>query len=564
MRARESVLAATMFAASGIALAGHADESDWTPEQVNEAWRSYTTNVEDALGIFRNIHLYEKTPSRWERISGKYLPITVKDEVPEEYHPHMRSDRPMMLPTTFEGWEEDEGQSIPYGVVGRIPGSNPEVQWVFLARHYLVKDPVTYLNSFASLRDVAVIGHHPRTGATAFFQFYDPPDPKPAATIISPWSSGGQDFWNDVTWMSGVDCAQCHSADPFIHTPWINQAKIDKRPGQAFPESVVPSNPLGPFHYIPADVGDRNILEDWDKHLVQLDAPKNVCTTCHRISRSDPLELYKNSTHGGGDKNYGFDCEKETGNIGYCFQTDKYRALPWMPPIGLAGGDFYAGQNDDMEWYADVYGAAAQEVIAYADTKDAPESSVPEKPIPSPDKDQRAIMIDRDHSDELAAGQSLLVVDTRMQANTDGSLDAWRFMASGDAEETMEARPVILRRALSGTGEMRFQVVFIGNGRVAESANTWVPVLPGADVALNQGDYLGLLLSNKGVDQGSGLVPYSKNDWAPPIGADTMFGHPEDILTYSLKLGALPQEQDMITVGEPSYRTYSFEFRNRL
>lgn len=562
MRLPATMAFATLPAFFAAAVIAQTDERVWTPPQVDEAWQSYTANVEAKLGIFRNIHVYEQTPDRWELRAGRYLPITVDDEVPEEYVPHMKSDRPMMLPTIFEGWTQDQGQSIPYGVVGRMAGSNPEVQWVFLARHYIVKDPATFPNSFTDLRDVAVIGHHPRTGATAFFQYYDPPDPKSAATIVSPWSTRGQSFWNDITWMADIDCGQCHSADPFIHTPWISQATLDVRPGQATPEPVVPSSPFGPFYYIGAEVDGENIMARWDRHLEQLDSADNTCTSCHRISVSDPLGLYANSTHGAGNPDYDVDCAGAEANHGYCFQTDAYRARPWMPPVAMGGSNFYAGQSSDLEAYLAVYGADAAEVIDFAGA--AKSDSHRSAPIPAPAGQKRAIMIERDHRDEIAADRSLLVVDTRMRANTDGALDAWRFIAPTGDMGGMTASPVILRRVADGSGGMQFRVQFVGERRNAGDAGDWVPVSSAGDVAIRQGDHLGLLLSNDGVRSGDGLVPYSEDDWAAPVRSGGAAGHTEGVLTYRTNLDRLPRSDDLLEVRNPDYRTYSFEFRNRL
>ncbi|NIQ96525.1 MAG: hypothetical protein GWN87_21780, partial [Desulfuromonadales bacterium] len=46
------------------------------------------------------------------------------------------------------------------------------------------------------------------------------------------------------------------------HSPWISQVKVDLMPGQTVPETMVPSNPLGPYFIIGAEVGGKNIFEE--------------------------------------------------------------------------------------------------------------------------------------------------------------------------------------------------------------------------------------------------------------------------------------------------------------
>lgn len=555
------------------------DDASRQAEQ-DAAWRSYTENVRDALGIFPNIPVYEKTPERWARVAGRYLPITVDGKVPDTYTPHMLSDRPMILPANFDpDWDGYQGQSMPYGVVGRMAGSNPEVQWVFLSRHYRIKDPVANRDpvgdreSFAELRDIAVIGHHPRTGATAFFQYYNPKKPKMAATIVSPFRDGGQAFWNDVPWMAGIDCAMCHSADPFIHTPWINQAKTDLQPGAPFPEPMVPSNPFGPYYFIPAELNGENLLADWDQHLVQLDSPTNTCTSCHRVARqdSDLIKLYTRSTLNAGQADYWPDPEEFERNpaAGAGYQTDDYRTLPWMPPASPVPGDFYSAQPRDLDVYREYHGADAAEVIAFAvdqKRKTPPPTcdSAVCAAIPAPPPEHRRILVPRDQRDAIAAQRPLVVVDTRMRANTQAALEAWRFHAGALDDPNARAAPVILRRIWTGDGRLNFRVIFVGKARGTESAQTWMPVADQGDWAIAQGDYLALLLINKDQSERAGIVPYSMDSWAVPsrMAADIAA---EQIATYRLALDKVPTVGDLVSVRDDgTYSTYSFEFRSRM
>ncbi|MGG7564550.1 hypothetical protein ACQ5SO_00110 [Rhodovulum sp. DZ06] len=553
--------------------------SDPTKAQLDAAWAAYTENTAAAMGVFRNIPLYERVGDEWRHRSGKYLPLTVDGTVPDSYHADMDSDRPMFLPTDFTGVHQFEGQSIPYSIVGRMPGSNPEVQWVFLARHYKVKspkDPVDMEDGFTDLRDVAVIGHHPRTGATSFFQWYGPdnPDPGPRVhdvqTIIAPWSEGGQRFWRDMYWMSGIDCAQCHAADPFIHTPWITQGKLNAREGFATPEALVPSNPLGPFFYTHAEVDGVDLFATWDRHLAQMDAPDNVCTSCHRVTQTDPLGLYSHSTRGAGLAHY-----QPQPN-----QTEAYADLPWMPPVNLSYGDYYAQQSADMDAYLHSYGDAATEVIAFAgagledyvpggpevcaEARAAVGGEVPPATsIAAPPEEMRRVMIQRDGADQPPAAGAVIAVDARMRANTDAALAQWRFVANDAAGPYMTAAPVILRPVPDATGEMQVRVIHVGDKRGAADGGAWLSLKAGTDaVHAAAGDYLGLLLFNDGVAAGEALVPYSDDSaWAAPKVTTPQAGQVDAILTFTRALTAMPKVGDVLILPDGAHRTYSYEFQ---
>ena len=78
----------------------------------------------------------------------------------------------------------------------------------------------------SKFNDIAMIGHNPFTGKTCFFQnaLYSKTDgahvPHPADKEKS------ETLWSGVHGGlgSGIECAHCHDADPFIHSPWIDGA----------------------------------------------------------------------------------------------------------------------------------------------------------------------------------------------------------------------------------------------------------------------------------------------------------------------------------------------------
>jgi hypothetical protein len=612
MRSTARRAAATLTAA-GLCLGAGTASGDriWSRDEREEAWRSYVSNVEAALGTFDDVTVYQRLADRWKLVTGKFVPVTVDGAPPDAYASHMAVDRPMLLPPDILAPGTGEGGGVPYSVVGRMAGSNPEVQWVFLSRHYYVSDPSRIENtgrcdSFICLNDVAVIGHHPRTGATAYFQFYDTQYPKPAPTIVSPWSASGAAFWNDVTWLADINCAKCHSADPFIHSPWISQVTVDLQPGQSIPETMVPSNPLGPYFIIGAEVGGKNIFDmqhetrdeqgrpvtveqSWNIYLKHLADPEIGCTTCHRIPEADndlanAVKLYARSTLGIGV------AEPKSGGAGYApdaNQTAAYQMLPWMPPVDLAYGDFYAGQRDaycidepcgqnDLKataeiirkGYEQLYGDDARTVneLSYgaAERRQALRDKLQD--VPAPPQRHRSIVVERDGRDALDPNAQLLVLDTRMRANADTSLRHWRFHADNRADADLRATPVVLRRAETYPDAGEFEILSVGTPRDASFGGQWAPVSDLGDVAISQGQYMGLLLSNGGAAPRPALVPYSDDeDWAKPVNEAGATAFPFAIVTYTISLDREPVSGERVRLGAAGlgYRTYSFEFRSR-
>lgn len=147
--------------------------------------------------------------------------------------------------------------------------------------------------------DMAMIGHNPATGKTCFFQNQLPGGttpvpsndgqaiPHPADNVQS---EASPQQWNDM-WMGiqggigpngGIQCAGCHSTDPFIHSPWIDKA-LDQNGNP-----VVPKMGHDP-DFVEGYNGPYTLLDSADQgwtmpqHLVSDEAA--ACTKCHRIGR---------------------------------------------------------------------------------------------------------------------------------------------------------------------------------------------------------------------------------------------------------------------------------------
>ena len=138
--------------------------------------------------------------------------------------------------------------------------------------------------------DIAMIGHNPLTGRTCFFQnaLYSRTDglhvPHPGDTVQSEQSpQQSASLWDGIHGGlgSGIQCAECHDADPFVHTPWIDGAVNEDRTPVIPRIGDHPDYPVGynaaPYYIVNTEG------QGWQmpKHLVSAQA--DACTECHRI-----------------------------------------------------------------------------------------------------------------------------------------------------------------------------------------------------------------------------------------------------------------------------------------
>ncbi len=156
-------------------------------------------------------------------------------------------------------------------------------RWVLLCRKSKASEtaPQGYMSD--QFNDIAMIGHNPFTGKTCFFQnaLYSKTDgahvPHPADKVKSTnlWSGvhGGEG--------SGIQCANCHDADPFIHTPWIDGA-VDGAGRPIIPKmGIDPDMALGALDTPYSIVNLKGQGWRMPKQLVSPEA--NACLKCHRM-----------------------------------------------------------------------------------------------------------------------------------------------------------------------------------------------------------------------------------------------------------------------------------------
>lgn len=237
---------------------------------------------------------------------GQAIPITV-DGVAQTTTP-ASCDKPVYL----EGPQRCGG----YTRVGRLKlfkdkqrtQERDDGAAVFFCRHYddastrqASWDPTLNGASYPYFDDVAIIMQNRETGKTCYFQalgrsrdqalqLYGRRVPPPTETdeeftaAISPedrnqGATPSGRFWLQPSGIARIHCVSCHDNDPFMHSPWIDQARVLGANGQPTSELLVPSEPFNEYKIIGAGFG----FERWDTSY-SLDLPDNKCTTCHRIA----------------------------------------------------------------------------------------------------------------------------------------------------------------------------------------------------------------------------------------------------------------------------------------
>ena len=149
------------------------------------------------------------------------------------------------------------------GILARVQGTRPDG----------TEDPdVVWISIFRS-GGFAAIGYHAVTGATCFLEIDDlPQDP-----VLAAPSAMSPEAYNAL-WASPRDlfevsrCQDCHMADPFLHSPYLDQVADPNDPAKPLvPVVAGASNPRPPYAILNAPEGPYTT-----------DLPGNTCTECHR------------------------------------------------------------------------------------------------------------------------------------------------------------------------------------------------------------------------------------------------------------------------------------------
>ena len=150
------------------------------------------------------------------------------------------------------------------GLLGRLPGKrpdgtdDPDVVWTYIVRS----------GGFAA------IGYHFISGATCFLEIDTLPN---NPSVLEPPSITDPDTYN-AQWTSPQEmfevsrCQDCHMADPFLHSPYIDQVREPSNPDALLiPIISGRSNPRPPYQVISSPA---------QPYTTEL--PGNSCTSCHR------------------------------------------------------------------------------------------------------------------------------------------------------------------------------------------------------------------------------------------------------------------------------------------
>jgi len=139
--------------------------------------------------------------------------------------------------------------------------------------------------------DIAMIGTNPYTGRTCFFQnalFSRTNGLKvshPADIVESDASPEvSSSIWKGIQGGigSGIECAECHSTDAFVHSPWIDGAK-DSNDEEVVPRMGENDDFALGFLDAPYSLVNR-FGQGWTMPDVLTSPEAAACTRCHRIS----------------------------------------------------------------------------------------------------------------------------------------------------------------------------------------------------------------------------------------------------------------------------------------
>lgn len=183
------------------------------------------------------------------------------------------------VPLTFPGGEEGSGSTDPsdcdhpwaFGMacqtgnrVGRYQGLNIDGS---------ENTDVVFI-TFCRDGGLGVIGYKFSTGETCFFSIIDGAD---SNNTPLPGETGYNDSWMSPQVVADDRCMNCHMADPFLHTPAIDQLKIPNTD-----ELLVPITANGPYTIIGAEF-QQPITTNFDN---------NQCVSCHRPQCTTHFQNY--------------------------------------------------------------------------------------------------------------------------------------------------------------------------------------------------------------------------------------------------------------------------------
>ena len=183
------------------------------------------------------------------------------------------------------------GSSVQRYVGTNADGSpRRDVVWVSFCRH----DGRDDVAGFDMPDSVQMIGYNKATGATAFFESADNRewthvDPETNRLLGKLPGIDDPEAFDRAYVRAETQCVACHQADPFIHNPFIDGARLPHAPNQP----VVPriggrrSKSNTPYYVIGG--------MDWDMRTIHIEG--NECLDCHRIGMKTVEEFMGDHWH---------------------------------------------------------------------------------------------------------------------------------------------------------------------------------------------------------------------------------------------------------------------------
>ncbi len=264
-------------------------------------------------------------PVAIDGVEGSVIPLSVDDQPKTEcdegrssqrtYDCVDKCDRGMYLTASTHTGLGQKAACQP-GVTVTTAKNDKGSHWILLCRK-VQADNGTSMMKTKTFNDIAIIGNNPKTGKTCFFQ-----NKENVGNDGSRVTHPGDVAQSSAIWPSTPSsyCTKnCHAADAFVHSPWIDQAvRSDGHttivPKMGEQRDFPISNLEMPYKLVNGPAQGFVVPQQ----LVSEDAAP--CTTCHRVAGASFAEFAEWST-GTGD-NY------------YSKITDTYKRFEkshWMP-----------------------------------------------------------------------------------------------------------------------------------------------------------------------------------------------------------------------------------------
>ena len=183
------------------------------------------------------------------------------------------------VPVTFPGGSEGNGSANPndcdhpwaFGMacqtgnkVGRYQGLNSDGS----------ENPDVVFITFCRDGGLGVIGYKFSTGETCFFSIVDGGD---SNNPPKPGEAGYNEAWMSPSVVAADKCQNCHMADPFLHSPAVDQLMNPANPS----ELLVPFTGNNPYSII-----GQEFHQPYTTNI------QNSCTSCHRPQCTQHFENY--------------------------------------------------------------------------------------------------------------------------------------------------------------------------------------------------------------------------------------------------------------------------------